>query len=48
VALNILAGVVGVMAVAAFRLIHQKNPLSPWLLLGLLVMPVGFWFTFGA
>lgn len=46
IALNILAGAVGVMSVAAFRLIHQKNPLSPWLLVGLLVMPVGFWFTF--
>ena len=47
IGLNILAGLVGVMAVATFRLIHQKNPLSPYLLLGLLIMPIGLWSTFG-
>jgi hypothetical protein len=46
VGLNLLAGAVGVMAVAAFRLIHQKNPLSVWLLLGLFPAPVGLWLTF--
>lgn len=45
-ALNLLAGAVGVMAVAAARLIHQKPALSPWLLLGLLPAPLGLWLTF--
>jgi hypothetical protein len=46
VGLNVLAGLVGMMAIAAFRLIHQKNPLSPWLLPGLLLTPTGLWLTF--
>ncbi|HET8604802.1 MAG TPA: hypothetical protein VFM09_12800 [Marmoricola sp.] len=46
IALNLLAAAVAVMGIAAARLIHQKNPLSPWLLLGLLVAPVGLWCTF--
>ena len=43
---DVLAGLVGMVAIAAFRLIHQKNPLSPWLLPGLLLTPIGLWLTF--
>jgi hypothetical protein len=46
IALNLLAGAVGVMAVGAARLIHQKSVLSLWLLLGLLPIPIGLWLTF--
>ena len=42
VGLNILAGAFGIVAVAAFRVIHQKRFLSPWLLLGLVPGIVGF------
>ena len=46
IGLNVIVGVIGVLAVAAGLLIHRKNPLSPWLLLGLVPMLVGLWFTF--
>src|SRR3954454_18244395 len=36
IGLNVLSGLIGVIAVAAGLLIHGKRPLSPWLLLGLL------------
>jgi hypothetical protein len=36
--------VVGVLGVAAGFLIHQKNPLTPWLVLGLLPAAVGLYF----
>jgi hypothetical protein len=45
VGLNVLAGVCGVAAVLAARLIHQRRPLSWWLLLGLLPGLVGLWFV---
>ena len=44
VALAGIAGVVGVLGVAAGFLIHQKNPLTPWLVLGLLPAAVGLYF----
>jgi hypothetical protein len=46
VGLNVIAGLIGVGAVAAARGIHQKPILSPWLGLGLLVTAVGLWVTF--
>ena len=46
IGLNAIVGVIGVIAVAAGLLIHRKNPLSPWLLLGLAPMLVSLWFTF--
>jgi len=46
VGLNVIAGLVGVVAVAVFLGIHQKAILSPWLALGLLVTPVGLLVTF--
>ncbi len=46
VALNLLAAVTGVVAVAAGLAIHGKRPLSPWLLLGLVPGVVGAALTF--
>lgn len=46
VGLNVIAGLIGVGAVAAFRGIHQKPILSPWLVLGILPSLVGLWITF--
>ena len=45
VGLNVIAGLIGVGAVAAFRGIHHKSVLSPWLALGLLIIPVGLLLT---
>jgi hypothetical protein len=46
IGLNVIAAVIGVLAVAAGMLIHGKRPLSPWLLLGLVPGLVGAWLTF--
>ena len=46
VGLNVIAGLIGVGAAAAFRGIHQKPMLSPWLLLGFLPCLVGLYLTF--
>lgn len=46
VGLNVIAGFIGVGAVAAFRGIHQKPILSPWLALGIVPALVGLWVTF--
>jgi hypothetical protein len=46
IGLNVIAGVIGVVAVATGLLIHHKNPLTWWLLLGLTPMLVGLYFTF--
>jgi hypothetical protein len=43
IGLSIIAGVIGVFAVAAGRLIHQKSAASPWLLVGLVPGIVGLW-----
>jgi hypothetical protein len=43
VGLNVIAAVIGVLAVATGLLIHRRSPLSPWLLLGLLPGVVGAW-----
>jgi hypothetical protein len=47
IGLNVLSALIGMIAVAAGLLIHEKRPVSPWLLLGLLPAAVGAWFTFG-
>ena len=47
IGLNVLAGVVGVIAVLTGRVIHRANPFTPWLLAGLLPTAAGFWLTFG-
>jgi hypothetical protein len=44
--LNVLAGVTGVVAVAAARGIHRKSIVSGWLALGLLIIPIGLFLTF--
>lgn len=41
IGLNVIAGLIGVGAVAAFRAIHGKSPLSLWLVLGLVPGAVG-------
>ena len=46
IGLNVIAGLVGVGAVAAARGIHQKQILSVWLLLGLVPTAVGLYLTF--
>jgi hypothetical protein len=44
IGLLLIAGVFGVLAVAAGFVIHQKSALTPWLLLGLLPAAAGaFW-----
>jgi hypothetical protein len=47
IGLNILAGVTAVGAVAAGLGIHGRNPLSWWLLAGVLVTPIGLYLTLG-
>ncbi|GAA1939337.1 hypothetical protein [Nocardioides hwasunensis] len=47
VGLNVIAGVFGSFAVAAFCAIHGRRVLSPWLVLGVLPTLVGLWLTFG-
>lgn len=42
--LDVIAGVVGVLGVAAGFLIHQRSPLTPWLVLGLAPAVVGLYF----
>ena len=45
VALNVMASVCGVLAVAVARLIHRRRPVSWWLVLGLLPGILGLWFA---
>jgi len=47
VGLNVIAGIFAASAVAAFRAIHGKPILSPWLLLGVVPTAVGLLLTFG-
>ena len=44
VGVDVIAGIVGVLGVAAAFVIHQKRPLTPWLALGLLPALVGLYF----
>jgi hypothetical protein len=43
IGLNIIAMVVGVLAVVTARLIHHKSALSTWLVLGIVPGLVGLW-----
>ncbi|MBS2938702.1 hypothetical protein KDN32_13245 [Nocardioides sp. J2M5] len=43
VGLNVMAGVVTVLAVAVALGIHGRKVLSPWLLLGLVPTAIGLW-----
>lgn len=46
VGLNVIAGLIGVGAVAAALAIHQKSVLTPWLAVGFLPCLVGLYLTF--
>ena len=46
IGLNVIAGLVGVGAVAAARGIHQRSILTPWLLRGLALTAVGLHLSF--
>jgi tetrahydromethanopterin S-methyltransferase subunit F len=43
IGIDLIAGVVGILGVAAGFLIHEKSALTPWLLLGLLPAAVGLY-----
>jgi hypothetical protein len=43
VGLIVIAGIIGMLAVATGRMIHAKSPITPWLLLGLAPALVGLW-----
>ncbi len=47
VGLNVIAGIFGSFAVAAFRAIHGKRVPSTWLLLGVVPTAIGLFLTFG-
>ena len=47
VGLNLIAGAFAVIAVGVGFAIHGRNPVSPWLLTGLLVAGIGLTVTFG-
>src|SRR3546814_1038461 len=48
VGLMVIATIFGMLAVAAGMAIHQRHPLSPWLLLGLVPTLIGIPFVFGS
>lgn len=41
IGLSIMAGLFGILGVVAGQLIHRRNPLNPWLLVGVLPTAVG-------
>ncbi len=43
IGLNVIALAIGVLGVVSARVIHHKQPLSPWLLFGLVPGVVGLW-----
>lgn len=43
----IISGAFGILAVMTGRIIHKASPLTPWLVLGLIPMAIGFWWIFG-
>lgn len=43
VGLNVIAGLFGVVGLAAGFLVHKRSPLTPWVLLGLVPTAVGLW-----
>ncbi len=47
IGLSVIAMVIGMLAVVAGRLIHQRSPLTPWLLLGVIPGAVGLWLALG-
>ena len=47
IGLTVIAGIFGVLAVAAGRAIHGKRILSPWLVLGVAPTALGLWLVLG-
>jgi hypothetical protein len=47
VGLNLIAGAFAVIAIGVGFAIHGRNPVSPWLLLGVAVAGIGLAITFG-
>ncbi len=45
IGLNVIAAIIGVLAVGIGRLIHGKSAVSTWLLVGLVPGVVGLWLT---
>lgn len=45
IGLNVIAGAFGILAVAAGLVIHGRDPISPWLLLGTIPCFLGIWLT---
>ena len=45
IGLDVIAGIFGVLAVAAARAIHRRPILTPWLLVGVVPGVVGVWLT---
>ena len=43
IGLSVIAGVFGVLGVAAGLAIHRRSPASPWLILGVLPGVLGVW-----
>ena len=46
VGLLVSAGIFGILAIMLGRLIHQASVLTPWVVLGLIPMGIGFWWIF--
>jgi len=46
IGLLVIAGIIGMLAVAGGFLIHGRRPLTPWLLAGLVPTLVGVWFMY--
>jgi hypothetical protein len=44
IGIDVIAAVVGVLGVAAGFMIHQKSPLTPWLLVGLIPAAIGLFY----
>ncbi len=44
--LCVIAGILGMIAVALALLIHQKKPYSPWVLVGLIPAAIGTWLIY--
>lgn len=45
IGLDVIAGIFGVLAVAAGLAIHRRSVLTPWLLIGVVPGVVGVWLT---
>lgn len=43
----IISGAFGILAVMTGRIIHKVSPFTPWVVLGLIPMAIGFWWIFG-